>query len=122
MLSLIDDAKELIPKHRGFDPDLDHRPPDDPHIYDMIGSADTVEAFQVESRSQMQTLPKMRPRTFEGLTVEVSIVRPGPLQGNMVHPFIRRRQGKEPVVHLHPKLKPILDETLGVILFQEQIL
>ncbi len=122
MLSLIDDAKELIQKHRGIDLDLDRLPPDDPRVYDMISEADTVGIFQVESRAQMQTLPKMRPRTFEDLTIEVSIVRPGPLQGNMVHPFIRRRQGKEPVVHLHPKLAPILDETLGVILFQEQIL
>jgi error-prone DNA polymerase len=122
MLSLIDDAKELIFTHRGTDLDLDRLPPDDPHVYDMIGRADTVGVFQVESRAQMQTLPKMKPRSFEDLTIEVSIVRPGPLQGNMVHPFIRRRQGKEPVIHLHPKLKPILDETLGVILFQEQIL
>ncbi len=122
MLSLIDDAKELILKLKGVDLDLDDLPPDDPHVYDMISNADTIGVFQVESRAQMQTLPKMRPRSFEDLTVEVSIVRPGPLQGNMVHPFIRRRQGKEPVIHLHPKLAPILDETLGVILFQEQIL
>jgi error-prone DNA polymerase len=122
MLSLIDDAKELILKQRDIDLDLDRLPPDDPRVYDMISDADTVGIFQVESRAQMQTLPKMRPRSFEDLTIEVSIVRPGPLQGNMVHPFIRRRQGKEPVIHLHPKLAPILDETLGVILFQEQIL
>jgi error-prone DNA polymerase len=122
MLSLIDDAKELILKLKGINLDLDRLVPDDPRVYDMISDADTVGVFQVESRAQMQTLPKMRPRSFEDLTIEVSIVRPGPLQGNMVHPFIRRRQGKEPVVHLHPKLAPILDETLGVILFQEQIL
>ncbi len=122
MLSLIDDAKELILKLKGIDLDLERLPPDDPRVYDMISNADTVGVFQVESRAQMQTLPKMRPRSFEDLTIQVSIVRPGPLQGNMVHPFIRRRQGKEPVIHLHPKLKPILDETLGVILFQEQIL
>lgn len=122
MLSLIDDARDLIRENRGIDLDLDNLPPDDPAVYDMIGNADTVGIFQVESRAQMQTLPKMRPRSFEDLTIEVSIVRPGPLQGNMVHPFLRRRQGKEPVVHFHPKLAPILDETLGVILFQEQIL
>ncbi len=122
MLSLIDDAKELILRHRRIDLDLDRLAPDDHRVYDMISDADTVGVFQVESRAQMQTLPKMRPRSFEDLTIEVSIVRPGPLQGNMVHPFIRRRQGKEPVVHLHPKLAPILNETLGVILFQEQIL
>src|SRR5512137_2100598 len=70
----------------------------------------------------MQTVPKVKPRCIEDLTIEVAIVRPGPLQGNMVHPFIRRRQGKEPVAHLHPRLAPVLGETLGVILFQEQIL
>ncbi len=122
MLSLIDDAKELVRKHRGLVLDFDSIPPDDPEVFKMIGDADTIGVFQVESRAQMQTLPKVRPRSFEDLTMEVAIVRPGPLQGNMVHPFIRRRQGKEPVVHLHPKLAPILDETLGVILFQEQIL
>ncbi|OPY01980.1 MAG: Error-prone DNA polymerase [Syntrophorhabdus sp. PtaB.Bin047] len=122
MLSLIDDAKELVRKHRGLVLNFDDIPPDDPEVFKMIGDADTVGVFQVESRAQMQTLPKVRPRSFEDLTMEVAIVRPGPLQGNMVHPFIRRRQGKEPVVHLHPKLAPILDETLGVILFQEQIL
>ncbi|MHB8111432.1 MAG: DNA polymerase III subunit alpha [Syntrophorhabdaceae bacterium] len=122
MLSLIDDARDLILEHRGINLDLDNLPRDDPDVYDMIGNADTIGIFQVESRAQMQTLPKMRPRSFEDLTIEVSIVRPGPLQGNMVHPFLRRRQGKEPVVHFHPKLAPILDETLGVILFQEQIL
>ncbi len=122
MLSLIDDALELIRKHRGLTLDFDSVPPDDPEVYKMIGDADTVGVFQVESRAQMQTLPKVRPQSLEDLTMEVAIVRPGPLQGNMVHPFIRRRQGKEPVVHLHPKLAPILGETLGVILFQEQIL
>jgi error-prone DNA polymerase len=122
MLSLIDDVKELIREQKGVTLDLDNLPPYDPEVYAMIGDADTVGVFQVESRAQMQTLPKVEPRSFEDLTMEVAIVRPGPLQGNMVHPFIRRRQGKEPVVHLHPKLAPILDETLGVILFQEQIL
>lgn len=122
MLSLIDDARELVREHRGIALDFDSLPPDDPEVYKLISEADTVGVFQVESRAQMQTLPKVRPRSLEDLTMEVAIVRPGPLQGNMVHPFIRRRQGKEPVTHLHPKLAPILDETLGVILFQEQIL
>jgi error-prone DNA polymerase len=122
MLSLMDEARELIKKHRGIDIDFDSLPTDDPEVYRLISEADTVGVFQVESRAQMQTLPKVKPRSIEDLTIEVAIVRPGPLQGNMVHPFIRRRQGKEPVVHLHPKLAPILGETLGVILFQEQIL
>ncbi|MDO8691149.1 MAG: error-prone DNA polymerase, partial [Dehalococcoidia bacterium] len=95
---------------------------DDGAVYDMIGRADTLGVFQVESRAQMQTLPRTKPRSIEDLTVEVAIIRPGPLQGNMVHPYIRRRQGKEKVTYLHPKLKDILEETNGVILFQEQVL
>jgi len=122
MLSLIDEARELIRKHRGIEVDFDRLSPDDQEVYRLISEADTIGVFQVESRAQMQTLPKVKPRSIEDLTLEVAIVRPGPLQGNMVHPFIRRRQGKEPVVHLHPRLAPILGETLGVILFQEQIL
>jgi error-prone DNA polymerase len=122
MLSLIDDAKVLVKKQRGVDLDFDSIAPDDPEVYDLIGRADTVGVFQVESRAQMQTLPKVRPRSMEDLAVQVAMIRPGPLQGRMVHPYIRRRQGLEPVVHMHPLLKPILDETLGLILFQEQIL
>jgi error-prone DNA polymerase len=122
MLSLIDEAKELVHKHRGITIDFDGLSTDDPEVYKLIAGADTIGVFQVESRAQMQTLPKVKPQSIEDLTLEVAIVRPGPLQGNMVHPFIRRRQGKEPTVHLHPKLAPILRETLGVILFQEQIL
>ncbi len=122
MLSLIDDARALAKIHRGVDIDFDAMGTDDPEVYDLIGRADTVGVFQVESRAQMQTLPKVRPRSIEDLAVEVAIIRPGPLQGHMVHPYIRRRQGVEPVVHMHPLLKPILGETLGLILFQEQIL
>jgi len=122
MLSLIHEATELIKEDRGIDIDLDKIPPDDEKVYDMICRADTMGVFQVESRAQMQTLPRTRPRSIEDLTVEVAIIRPGPLQGNMVHPYIRRRQGKEKVSYPHPKLKPILEETLGVILFQEQVL
>jgi error-prone DNA polymerase len=122
MLSLIDDARELIEKQWGILIDFDSIGTDDPEVYNLICDADTVGVFQVESRAQMQTVPKVKPRSIEDLAIEIAIVRPGPLQGNMVHPFIRRRQGKEPVVHLHLKLAPILGETLGVILFQEQIL
>ncbi|HVN96060.1 MAG TPA: DNA polymerase III subunit alpha, partial [Syntrophorhabdaceae bacterium] len=122
MLSLIDEARELVRQHRGVPIDFDNMDFDDSCVYQLICDADTVGVFQVESRAQMQTVPKVQPRSIEDITVEVAIVRPGPLQGNMVHPFIRRRQGKEPVIHLHPKLAPILGETLGVILFQEQIL
>ena len=122
MLSMIDEATGLVKEHRGIQIDRDTIPMDDPLVYKLIGDADTIGVFQVESRAQMQTLPKVRPRSIEDLAVEVAIIRPGPLQGNMVHPYIRRRQGLEPVTHLHPRLAPILDETLGVILFQEQIL
>jgi len=122
MLSLIHEAVELIKESRDLDIDLEKVPPDDGKVYDMICRADTMGVFQVESRAQMQTLPRTTPRSIEDLTVEVAIIRPGPLQGNMVHPYIRRRQGKEKVSYPHPKLKPILEETLGVILFQEQVL
>jgi error-prone DNA polymerase len=122
MLSLIHDAVELIRKSRGIEIDLDRIPLDDEKVYDMICRADTMGVFQVESRAQMQTLPQTRPRSIEDLTIEVAIIRPGPLQGNMVHPYIRRRQGKEKVTYPLPRLKPILEETLGVMLFQEQVL
>jgi len=122
MLSLIHNALELIEKHNGSKPDLDSISPDDSKVYDMLCCADTVGVFQVESRAQMQTLPKSKPRCLDDLVVEVAIVRPGPLQGNMVHPYLRRRQGREKVTYLHPKLEPILKETLGVILFQEQVI
>ena len=122
MLSLIDDVVGLVRKRHKPDFDLERIPMDDSKVYDMICNADTLGVFQVESRAQMQTLPRTKPRSIEDLTVEVAIIRPGPLQGNMVHPYINRRQGKEKVTYMHPKLKPILEETLGVILFQEQVL
>jgi error-prone DNA polymerase len=122
MLSLIDEAQDLIEEYHGAKIDFDTIGTDDQEVYKLICDADTVGVFQVESRAQMQTLPKVRPSSIDDLAIEVAIVRPGPLQGNMVHPFIRRRQGKEPVIHFHPKLEAILGETLGVILFQEQIL
>ena len=122
MLSLIDDVVKLVREHHDSDFDLGNIPLNDTNVYDMICRADTLGVFQVESRAQMQTLPRTMPRSIEDLTVEVAIIRPGPLQGNMVHPYIRRRQGKEKVSYPHPKLKPILEETKGVILFQEQVL
>ncbi|MGD0236905.1 MAG: error-prone DNA polymerase [Syntrophorhabdales bacterium] len=122
MLSLISDATEFIEDECGTPLDLDQLPMDDPAVYDLITKADTIGVFQVESRAQMQSLPRVKPRTLEDLGVEVAIIRPGPLQGNMVHPYMRRRQGVEPVLYLHPLLEPVLNETLGVILFQEQIL
>lgn len=120
MLSLIHDATKLIERHHGVRLDLDAIPLDDPAVFDMLQKADTVGVFQVESRAQMQTLPRMKPSSLDDLVVEVAVVRPGPIQGKMIHPYLRRRQGLEKVEYLHPKLKPILEETLGVILFQEQ--
>ncbi len=122
MLSLIDEAVRLVKKTRGISLDLDRLPEDDPLVYDLIGRADTVGVFQVESRAQMQSLPRVKPRSLEDLGIETAIIRPGPLQGNMVHPYMRRRNGEERVVHLHPLLEPILRQTLGVVLFQEQVL
>jgi len=122
MLSLLDEARILIEREHGVALDLDKLPQDDASVYDMIGRCDTIGIFQIESRAQMQTLPRTKPRSIEDLTVEVAIIRPGPIQGNMVHPYIRRRNGQEKVSCLHPKLEPILSETLGVILFQEQVI
>jgi error-prone DNA polymerase len=121
-LSLIQDALVLIREHRGLELDLESSPLDDPAVYDMLCRADTIGTFQVESRAQAQTLPKMQPRKFEDIVIEVAIIRPGPIQGNMVHPFLRRRQGLEEVEYLHPRLEPILEETMGVVVFQEQVI
>ena len=122
MLSAIDDALRAITADCGVCVDLDRLPEDLPEVFAMIVAADTVGVFQIESRAQMQTLPKSRPATLDDLVVEVAIIRPGPIQGNAVHPYLRRRQGIEPVHYLHPSLEPILRETLGVILYQEQVM
>ncbi|MCI0545523.1 MAG: error-prone DNA polymerase, partial [Actinobacteria bacterium] len=94
----------------------------EPAVYEMLTRADTVGVFQVESRAQMATLPKMRPRTFYDLAIEVALIRPGPIQGHSVHPFLRRRNGEEPVRYPHPSTEPILEKTLGVPVFQEQLM
>jgi len=121
-LSLVKDAVADIDARHGELLELGSLPLDDPAVYDLICEVDTIGLFQVESRAQAQALPRVRPRSFADIVVEVAIIRPGPLQGNMVNPYIRRRQGREPVQYAHPLLEPILKETLGVILFQEQIL
>jgi error-prone DNA polymerase len=121
-LSLVKDAVADIETRHGELLELGSLPLDDPAVYDLICEVDTIGLFQVESRAQAQALPRVRPRNFADIVVEVAIIRPGPLQGNMVNPYIRRRQGREPVAYAHPLLEPILKETLGVILFQEQIL
>jgi len=121
-LGMIEEALTHVRAERGTAPDLDRLPLDDPAVYRLLQRADTVGCFQVESRAQMQMLPRLRPTRFEDLIVEVALVRPGPIQGNMVHPYLKRRRGEEPVRYLHPALEPILAETLGVMVFQEQVI
>ena len=120
MLTLIQDCLLYIRQQRGVTIDLATLPMDDQAVYDDLCAADTIGVFQVESRAQMNTLPRLKPRKFYDLVVEVAIIRPGPIQGDMVHPYLRRRNGEEPVTYLHPSLEPILERTLGVPLFQEQ--
>jgi error-prone DNA polymerase len=119
MLSVIQEATRLMAM-RGIAFDMAELSADDPRVYDMICEADTVGMFQIESRAQMNTLPRLRPRSFHDLVVEVALIRPGPIQGEMVHPYLRRRNGEEDVHYAHPSLEPILKRTLGIPLFQEQ--
>ncbi|MEK7373071.1 MAG: error-prone DNA polymerase [candidate division NC10 bacterium] len=121
MMSLLQDALKMI-RERGGRVDLAHLPQDDPAVYAMLQKADTIGVFQVESRAQMATLPRLRPERFYDLVVQVAIIRPGPIVGDVVHPYLRRRAGREPVTVPHPALEPILARTLGVPLFQEQLL
>jgi error-prone DNA polymerase len=120
MMALLEDALGMI-RRRGGHVDLAHLP-DDPAVYDMLKRADTIGVFQVESRAQMATLPRLKPERFYDLVVQVAIIRPGPIVGDMVHPYLRRRAGREPVTVPHEVLEPILRRTLGVPLFQEQLL
>ncbi|HEX2194165.1 MAG TPA: PHP domain-containing protein [Candidatus Limnocylindria bacterium] len=121
-LGVVSECLDRIERDTGRRPDLDNLPHDDPSVFRTIQAADTVGMFQIESRAQMQALPKSRPERFEDLVVQVAIIRPGPVQGNAVHPYLRRRAGQEPVTYLHDSLKPILEDTLGVILYQEQVM
>ena len=121
-LGVVSDALQRIERDTGRRIDLDSLPHDDPDVYASIQAADTVGMFQIESRAQMQSLPKARPERFEDLVVQVAIIRPGPVQGNAVHPYLRRRAGEEEVTYAHPSLEPILSDTLGVILYQEQVM
>ena len=120
ILTVLDEALRHVAQTRGLSLELNSLPMDDAGVYDQICAADTVGLFQIESRAQMQSLPRLRPRRFYDLVVQVALIRPGPIQGEMVHPYIRRRQGREPVTYLHPDLEPVLSRTLGVPLFQEQ--
>jgi error-prone DNA polymerase len=122
MLAVLEDAVPLIRDHQGIDIDYAHLPPDDPAVYAMLRAADTVGVFQVESRAQMATLPRMLPERFYDLVVEVAIIRPGPIVGKMVNPYLLRRRGREKITYPHPCLEPILERTLGVPLFQEQLI
>ncbi|MBN8727938.1 MAG: error-prone DNA polymerase [Xanthomonadales bacterium] len=122
MLTCIRKAIDLVERHRGHRIDLARLPAGDEATYALAQAADTVGVFQIESRAQMSMLPRLKPRTFYDLVVQVAIVRPGPIQGGMVHPYLRRRQGKEPVAYPSPEIEGILESTLGVPLFQEQVM
>ena len=122
MLSALRYSFELIADWHGVTYDLDSIPKEAECVYDMVCAADTVGVFQIESRAQMATLPRLRPRCFYDLVVEVALIRPGPIQGDSVHPYIRRRHGREPVTYPHPSLEVPLKRTLGIPLFQEQLM
>ena len=122
MLTAVHKSFDIIEETEGIRLSLADVPAEDARVYDMISDADTVGTFQVESRAQMQTLPRLKPRTFYDLVVAVAIIRPGPIQGDMVHPYLRRRNGEEPVDFPHPALKDILGKTYGLPLFQEQVM
>jgi error-prone DNA polymerase len=121
-LTCIHHAFDLLLEHKGKALEIATVPVEDKATYDMVSRGDTVGVFQIESRAQMAMLPRLRPRTFYDLVIEVAIVRPGPIQGNMVHPYLRRRKGEEEIVYPHPKLERILKKTLGVPIFQEQVM
>ena len=121
MLTALHHMVDLVREFHHVEIDL-ARLDQEPEVYDLLCRADTVGVFQVESRAQMNTLPRVQPRCFYDLAIEVALIRPGPIQGNAVHPYIRRRNGTEPVTYLHPLLQPALERTLGVPLFQEQLM
>ena len=122
MLTAIRRALDLVGQTRGRPFTMMDVPPEDPGVYEMVGHADTIGVFQIESRAQQAMLPRMQPRNFYDLVIEVAIVRPGPIQGGMVHPYLRRRQGIEPVNYPSEKVKEVLERTLGVPIFQEQVM
>jgi error-prone DNA polymerase len=122
MMAVLEDTIDLITEHHGEKVDLAHLPQDQSDVYDVIRKADTVGMFQIESRAQMASLPRNNPQRFYDLVTQVALIRPGPITGQMTNPYLKRRQGKEPVRYPHPSLKPVLERTLGVPLFQEQLL
>jgi error-prone DNA polymerase len=122
MMAVIEDALKLIPEVYGEEVDLAHLPADDSKVFQALQKADTIGMFQVESRAQMSSLPRLYPKRFYDIVVQVAIIRPGPIVGKMVHPYLNRRQGREASDCLHPSLESVLERTLGVPLFQEQLL
>ncbi len=122
MLTAIRRALDLVSEFGGARLGIEDIPPEDPQVYDMLCRADTVGVFQIESRAQMAMLPRLRPRSYYDLVIEVAIVRPGPIQGQMVHPYLRRRSGVEPVVYPGAEVQGVLERTLGVPIFQEQVM
>jgi len=122
MMAVLEDSIQLIRDDYREEVDLAHLPQDDPLVYAALRNADTIGLFQVESRAQMSCLPRLRPERFYDIVVQVAIIRPGPIVGKMLNPFLRRRQGREKPECLHPSLEPVLARTLGVPLFQEQLL
>src|SRR5207245_7150071 len=122
MMAVLEETIQIISKDYGEEVDLAHLPPDDQAVYSALQQADTIGMFQIESRAQMSCLPRMRPDHFYDIVVQVAIIRPGPIVGNMVHPYLKRRQKRERVTYPHPALEPVLKRTLGVPLFQEQLL
>ena len=122
MMAVLEDSIQLIRDDYGEEVDLAHLPPDDPEVYQALQQADTIGMFQIESRAQMSCLPRLRPQKFYDIVVQVAIIRPGPIVGNMVNPYLSRRLGRAPVTYAHPELEAVLRRTLGVPLFQEQLL
>ncbi len=122
MMAVLEDSITLIRDHYKEDVDLAKLPADDPTVYGTLQKADTVGMFQIESRAQMSCLPRLHPTRFYDIVVQVAIIRPGPIVGQMVNPYLMRRQGRQKVVYPHPSLEPVLERTLGVPLFQEQLL
>ncbi len=122
MMAVLEESLDLIREHEHKEVDLAHLPQDDPAVYEALQKADTIGMFQVESRAQMSCLPRLKPKKFYDIVVQVAIIRPGPIVGKMLHPYLNRRQGYEEAACLHPSLETVLKRTLGVPLFQEQLL
>src|SRR5690606_22309690 len=122
MLSALQKTLDIIADSTGESWTLTSIPREEPAVYDMLCRGDAVGIFQLESRAQLNTLPRLKPRKFYDLVIEIALIRPGPIQGGAVHPYMRRRDGSEAVTYAHPKLVPVLERTLGIPIFQEQLM